>query len=397
MAIKTIHDVSVTDKLVLVRNDFNVPLNDELEIIDDTRIIESLPTIRYLLAKGARVICCSHLGRPKGKKVAAMSLAPVSKRLEKLLGMPVQFSGDTIEESIKTAKTNLKSSQILLLENLRFYPEETQNDPEFAKKLAGRIDIYVNDAFGASHRAHASIDSITHFVPQVVSGLLVKKEIDYLSMAVEKSPKEFVVILGGAKVADKIPVISNLLEKAKTILIGGAMAYTFLKAQGYDVGGSRVEADSISICQEILEKAQSKNINIYLPIDHIAAIKIEPNITVRMIRDNESIPPEMMGLDIGFDTITKYVREISKAKLIFWNGPMGVFEIDTFASGTMEIAKAVANSSATSIIGGGDTVSAVNLAQVKDRITHISTGGGASLEYLSGAVLPGIAALERSE
>jgi len=390
-------DVDVRGKLVFVRNDFNVPLDPQGKIGDDTRIREALPTFRHLVEGGARIVCASHLGRPKGEVIPECSLKPVAKRLGELLGRPVQFIGETVGPKVEKAKAALHAGDILLLENLRFLPGETKNDDALARALAGGIDVYVDDAFGACHRAHASIEQITRHVPLAAAGFLLKKEIDYLSMATIDPPRETVVILGGAKVSDKIPVVNHLLEKASAVLIGGAMAYTFLKARGVDVGGSRVEDDQIPTCRELLAKAGKLGVDLRLPVDHIAAVKIEAGITVRMVSAAETIPAEMMGLDIGFDTVREYRRIIEGAKLIIWNGPMGVFEVDSFAGGTMEIARAIAdNAGATSIVGGGDSVAAVHAAGVAERITHISTGGGASLEFLAGDRLPGIEALREA-
>jgi len=389
-------DVDVRGKLVFVRNDFNVPLDPQGKIGDDTRIREALPTFRHLVEGGARIVCASHLGRPKGEVIPECSLKPVAKRLGELLGRPVQFIGETVGPKVEKAKAALHAGDILLLENLRFLPGETKNDDALARALAGGIDVYVDDAFGACHRAHASIEQITRHVPLAAAGFLLKKEIDYLSMATIDPPRETVVILGGAKVSDKIPVINHLLEKASAVLIGGAMAYTFLKAQGVDVGRSRVEDDQIPTCRDLLAKAKRLGVDLRLPVDHIAAVKIEAGITVRMVSAAETIPAEMMGLDIGFDTVREYCRIIEGAKLIIWNGPMGVFEVGSFAGGTMEIARAIAGTKATSIVGGGDSVAAVHAAGVAEQITHISTGGGASLEFLAGDKLPGIEALQEA-
>jgi len=393
MAKKFVKDIPVKGKLVFVRNDFNVPLSAAGEITDDTRIRAALPTFRYLIENRARIVCASHLGRPKGEVIPDCSLAPVAARLAELLGEEVLFCGETIGAKAEKAKAALKAGQVLLLENLRFHPGETQNDPAFASELAKGIDIYVDDAFGACHRAHASIDEITRHVPLAVAGFLLKKEIDYLSMAAENPPEHYLVILGGAKVSDKLPLLKHLLDKAEAILVGGAMAYTFLKAQGMNVGFSKVENQCLELCRDILQQAEAGGVRFVLPKDHIAATKIDPNITIRIIRPGEEIPGEMMGLDIGPETIEQYQGEIRRASLIFWNGPMGVFEVDAFAGGTLEIAAALADARATTIIGGGDSVAAVNKAGVGDRISHISTGGGASLEFLSGDKLPGIEAL----
>lgn len=380
-------------KLVFVRNDFNVPLHADQKIIDDTRIRAALPTLHYLIQNQARVICTSHLGRPKGQVVPACSLAPLAERLSELLGQPVMFCPETVGVTTEKAKAALKNGQVLMLENLRFHPGETKNDSAFAVQLAQNIDIYVDDAFGSCHRAHASIDEITRHVPVAASGFLLKKEIEYLSLAAETPPDDYLVILGGAKVSDKLPLLSHLLEKADTILIGGAMAYTFLKVGGMKVGASRVEAECLDLCREILRKGAEKGVRILLPMDHIAATKIEANITVRIIRPGEEIPGEMMGLDIGPETVAQFQNEIRRANLIFWNGPMGVFEVNTFSGGTTEIAHALAAAQATTIIGGGDSIAAVNQAGVSERISHISTGGGAALEFLAGDKLPGIEAL----
>jgi 3-phosphoglycerate kinase len=393
VAKKFLKDVPVKGKLIFVRNDFNVPLNQDLEITDDTRIQASIPTLRYLIENGARVVCASHLGRPKGEVLPECSLAPVAKRLSELLGQQIAFCPETAGVKAEKAKAKLKAGNVLLLENLRFHPGETKNDAAFAAELARGIDLYVDDAFGSCHRAHASIDQITRFVPLSVAGLLLKKEIDFLSLAAENPPDNYLVILGGAKVSDKLPLLTHLVTRADTILIGGAMAYTFLLAQGMNVGSSRVEKDCLELCRGILQKAADGGVRILLPKDHIAATKIEPNITVRIIRPGEEIPGEMMGLDIGPETVEMYQAEIARAELIFWNGPMGVFEVDTFAGGTMEIAAAVAASRATTIIGGGDSIAAVNKAGVAQSISHISTGGGAALEFLAGDKLPGIEAL----
>lgn len=390
---KSLNDINVKGKRVFFRVDFNVPLDDQQEITDDTRIKSSLPTLRHLVGEGAKIVCASHLGRPKGEAIAELSLKPAAKRLSELLDQEIIFTGEIIGSGIDSLKSRLKEGQILLLENLRFHPGETKNDPQFAGELAKDIDVYINDAFGACHRAHASVQKITELVPVAAAGFLLQKEIDFLGMATENPPANYYVILGGAKVSDKIPVINNLLDKAQKILIGGAMAYTFLKAKDENVGNSKVETDFIDTCKDILKKAEEKQVKLLLPIDHVAAIKIEPEVTIRMIKKGKEIPGNMMGLDIGFDTIYLYKEELADAELIVWNGPMGVFEIENFAAGTEEIAKAVAESSAITIVGGGDSVAAIHKAGVAEKITHISTGGGASLEFLSGKKLPGIESL----
>jgi 3-phosphoglycerate kinase len=390
---KSLNDINVKGKRVFLRVDFNVPLDDQQEITDDTRIKSSLPTLRHLVDEGAKIVCASHLGRPKGEAIAELSLKPAAKRLSELLDREIIFTGEVIGSGIDSLKSRLKEGQILLLENLRFHPGETKNDRQFAGELAKDIDIYINDAFGACHRAHASVQKITELVPVAASGFLLQKEIDFLGMATENPPANYYVILCGAKVSDKIPVITNLLDKAQKILIGGAMAYTFLKAKNENVGNSKIEPDFIDTCKDILKKAEEKQVKLLLPIDHVAAVKIEPEVTIRMIKKGKEIPGNMMGLDIGFDTIYLYKEELADAGLIVWNGPMGVFEIENFAAGTEEIAKAVAESSAITIVGGGDTVAAVHKTGVAEKITHISTGGGASLEFLSGKKLPGIESL----
>jgi 3-phosphoglycerate kinase len=390
---KSLKDVDVKAKLVFLRNDFNVPLDEKGRITDDTRIRAALPTFKYLVDQGARIVCASHLGRPKGERKPALSLRPVAERLPELINRDVIFTGETTGAEVEKVKSELKEADVLLLENLRFDPGETKNDETLARELARGIDAYINDAFGACHRAHASIARITEFVPCAAAGLLVEKEINYLSLATENPPDDYVVILGGAKVSDKIPLIANLIDKASTILIGGAMAYTFLKTRGVAVGRSRVEEDFLQECAGLLKAAEEKKVNILLPVDHIAAVEVEEDVTIRMVKAGETIPDNMMGLDIGMETVKRYTDEIKKAKLIVWNGPMGVFEIRNFSGGTTEIARAVAAAAATSIVGGGDSVSALNQAGVADRISHISTGGGASLEFLAGKKLPGIEAL----
>ncbi|MBN2344874.1 MAG: phosphoglycerate kinase [Candidatus Aminicenantes bacterium] len=396
MAKKFIEDVPVKERLVFLRNDFNVPLGERREISDDSRIRAALPTLRFLVEHGARVVCSSHLGRPKGAADPACSLAPVSRRLAELLGQEVRFCPETVGARAEEAKAGLQPGQVLLLENLRFHAGETKNDPAFAAELARNVDVYVDDAFGSCHRAHASIDAITRCVPLAVAGFLLKKEIDFLSMASETPPDDYLVILGGAKVGDKLPLLKHLLTKADAILIGGAMAYTFLMAEGMEVGASRVEEEHLELCRDLRRRAAERGMRFILPSDHIAATKIEPNITVRIIRPGEGIPGEMMGLDIGPETVETFRGEIARAKLIFWNGPLGVFEVDTFAGGTMEVAAALAASQATTIIGGGDSLAAVEKAGVTGRISHVSTGGGAALEFLAGNKLPGIEALMES-
>lgn len=397
MAKRFVSAVPVSGRLVFLRNDFNVPLDDGGAIGDDTRIRAALPTLRHLLDGGARVVCASHLGRPKGEVIPECSLAPVSRRLGELLGQAVAFCPETVGPRAEAAKTALAPGGVLLLENLRFHPGETKNDPAFAAELARGIDLYVDDAFGACHRAHASIDEITRHVPLAVGGLLLRREIEFLTLAAQTPPDDYLVILGGAKISDKLPLLRHLLTQADAILVGGAMAYSFLKAEGMAVGASRVEDDCLDLCRDIRRQAEKRGVRFLLPGDHIVAATIEAGAKVRIVKPGEAIPPGMMGLDIGPETVAAYRQEIGRARLVFWNGPMGVFEVGAFAGGTLEIARAVAAAEATTIVGGGDSVAAVNLAGVAGSISHISTGGGASLEFLAGDPLPGIAALAEAE
>ncbi len=388
----SIKDLDVKGKKVFLRVDFNVPLDDERKIRDDTRIKAALPTLTYLLDHGAAVITASHLGRPKGQFKPEFSLKPVAVRLSELISQQVIQAADVIGEEVEKIKAELGAGQVLLLENLRFYPGETGNDPDFARQLAQGIDYYANDAFGACHRAHASIVGIPLHVQKSAAGFLLSKEVEYLSQAVHSPQKPYVAILGGAKVSDKIPVIESLLSKAENILIGGAMAYTFFAAQGLGVGRSLVEEDKKDLALSLLNKAESIGVNFHLPEDHVVAASIDPDAEAKTIQDFP-IPTDLMALDIGPRTIEKYREIITQAKTIFWNGPMGVFEFDQFATGTMKLAQAVADSEAVSIVGGGDSVAAVYKAGVQARISHISTGGGASLEYIANETLPGIEAL----
>ncbi|NIO49001.1 MAG: phosphoglycerate kinase [Candidatus Aminicenantes bacterium] len=385
-------DLDLKGKRVFLRVDFNVPLDEELKIRDDSRIKAALPTINYLLEQKAKVVAASHLGRPKGEYIPEFSLKPVANRLSELISQEVILAPDVVGEEVLNLKRELKENQTLLLENLRFHKGETANDPSFAQLLAQEVDYYVNDAFGASHRSHASVVGIAQYVEKAVAGFLLEKEVDHLSKAVHSPPKPYVAILGGAKVSDKIPVIENLLNKADSILIGGAMAYTFFKAQGFEVGRSLVEEDKIELARNLLDRAQAQKVNLYLPLDHLIAPKKDADTEVKIV-DSPPIPPDLMGLDIGPKTVEKYSEIIAKAKTIFWNGPMGVFEIDKFSQGTVKIAEAVASSEALSIVGGGDSVSAVYKAGVSEKISHISTGGGASLEFMANETLPGIEAL----
>ncbi len=389
-----VEDLDVRGKKVFLRVDFNVPLTDQGTIRDDTRIRASLPTITYLLEHGARLVIASHLGRPKGKVDPKMSLKPAADCLAGLVPNRVTQAPDVIGPEVEKLKAALKDGEALVLENVRFYKAETDNDDAFAKQLAEGIDIFVNDAFGSCHRAHASVEAIAKFVKEKAAGYLLKKEVDYLRKAVHTPAKPYVAILGGAKVEDKIPVIENLLNKADDILIGGAMAYTFLKAQGKDVGKSLVEDDKKDIALTILKKAAEKKVNFLLPLDHVLATSVDAAAETRIV-DAPPFPADMMGVDVGPKTIEAYSKIIAGAKTIVWNGPLGVFEIDKFAKGTIKIAEAVAASGAISIVGGGDSIAAVKKAGVKDKITHISTGGGASLEFLAYETLPGIEALEK--
>ena len=389
---KTVRDLDVAGKKVLVRVDFNVPLNDKGEITDDTRITASLPTIQYLLEQKAAVILMAHLGRPKGQVKPELSLAPVAKHLGKQLGKKILFAPDCVGEAAQAAASKLKPGHILLLENLRFHKEEEKNDMEFAEKLASLADLYVNDGFGVSHRAHASVEGVTHFLP-AAAGFLLEKEIQYVGQAVTNPLHPFVAIIGGAKVSDKIGVISNLLDKVDTLLIGGGMANTFLAAQGYKMGKSLVEEDKLDLAKELLAKAKKNKVNMLLPTDLVMAAAFAPDaehVTEKVKNLNQAY----MALDIGAETSKTYAEALADAKMIVWNGPMGVFEMDAFCKGTEAVAKAVAKSRATSIVGGGDSVAAIEKLGLAKRITHISTGGGASLEYLEGKVLPGVAALD---
>lgn len=393
MAKLTVRDIPVKSKRVLVRVDFNVPLNDELEITDDKRIVAALPTIKYLLENGARVILCSHLGRPKGVGYEEkFSLAPVARRLKELLpDTKVMFASDVIGEDARKKASELKDGEVLLLENVRFHKEETANDDEFARKLADMAEIYVSDAFGTVHRAHASTAGVAKYLP-AVCGFLIEKELNFLSGALESPERPFVAILGGAKVGDKIGVIKNLLDKCDTLLIGGGMAFTFFKAKGYNVGDSLLDEERVGLAKELMEEAGRKQVNLLLPVDTVVAKAFAADAEHKTVAC-DAIEDGWQGLDIGEKTRELFAKEIEKAKTVVWNGPMGVFEFPAFAKGTEAVAQACANCGGTTVIGGGDSASAVKKLGLSGKMTHISTGGGASLELLEGKVLPGIAAL----
>ena len=388
---KSVKDIDAKGKRVLVRVDFNVPLDKDLNITDDNRIQKALETINYIIESKGKLILMSHLGRPKGQVKLEMSLGPVAKYLSNLLGKEVKMMGDCIGDEVVQAVSEMSEGDVILLENLRFHKEETKNDPEFAKKLASLGDIFVNDAFGTCHRAHASTEGITHYL-ESVSGFLVQKEIEYFQGVLDNPKKPFIFILGGAKVSDKIPVIENMMDKADTILIGGAMAYTFLKAKGVEIGSSRVENEMLETVSKIFEKASQSGVEILLPLDHVATDNFELALNVK-ITESESIEQGWMGVDIGPKTIDLFCGKIKDAGTIVWNGPVGVFENDQFGAGSKALGESIAASSAVSVIGGGDTAAAVVKFSVADKMSHISTGGGASLEYLEGKVLPGVAAL----
>lgn len=387
----TIRDVPLKGKNVFLRVDFNVPQDENGQITDDTRIREAIPTIQHLVKNEAKIVCASHLGRPKGFDLK-FSMKPVSKRLEDISGFKLRQMNDCIGDRIDAEKSNLKKGEIIFLENIRFYKEETENKPEFARKLAYKIDVFVNDAFAASHRAHASVVGIAGFVPLSVAGFLMEKEIKYLGMTISNPERPFIAIIGGAKVSDKIPVLRSLIGKAEKILIGGAMAYTFLKARGEDVGNSIVENESVEIVKNLMDEGRKKGVEIVLPVDHVISRGLE-GFSIETSRT--PIPSGFAGYDIGDETIALFSRIVKDAKTIFWNGPLGVFEKENFSKGTFHIAKAVADSGAISIVGGGDSVLAMKKAGVEEKISHISTGGGASLEYISEGTLPGIEALTK--
>ncbi len=388
----TINDIDFQGKKVFCRVDFNVPFDESRQITDDTRIVAALPTIRHIIEGGGRLILASHLGRPKGSPNPKYSLAPVAPHLAKLLGRKVVMAPDCVGAAVQSLAASLDQGDILLLENVRFHAGEEKNNPEFSEQLAALADIYVNDAFGSAHRAHASTEGITRFLQPAVAGFLMEKELRYLGQALADPRRPFVAILGGAKVSDKIPVIENLLDKVDSLIIGGGMAYTFLRAKGLQVGKSLVEEDRIDLSRGLLARAKEKGVTVLLPEDHVIAREFKADAAAK-ICTNADFPADWMALDIGPKTAADYAGALTGAGTIIWNGPMGVFEFDAFAQGTFAVARALADSGALTIIGGGDSVAAVNKAGLDDKMTHISTGGGASLEFLEGKTLPGVAAL----
>ena len=392
---KTIEDINVTGKRVLVRCDFNVPLQNGV-ITDENRLVGALPTIKYLIEKGAKVILCSHLGKPKGEPKPELSLAPVAKRLSEMLGQEVVFAADdnVVGENAKSAVADMKDGDVVLLQNTRYRKEETKNEENYSKELASLADVFVNDAFGTAHRAHCSTVGAGQFLEERACGYLIQKELKFLGEAVSNPVRPFTAILGGSKVSDKIAVINQLLEKVDNLIIGGGMAYTFLKAQGYEIGNSLLEADKVDYAKEMLAKAEEKGVKLYLPVDSKAANKFAADAEV-LVTEDQNIPEGYLGLDIGPKSVEKFVDVVKNSKTIVWNGPMGVFEFEAFAGGTLAIAKAMADlEDATTVIGGGDSAAAVNQLGFGDKMTHVSTGGGASLEFLEGKELPGIVALD---
>ena len=389
---KTIKDIDLKNKKVLVRCDFNVPMDEEKNITDNTRIVAALPTIKYLLENNCAIILCSHLGRPKGEFKPEFSLKPVAKELSKLLNKEIIMANDVIGEDARSKANNLQNGQIMLLENVRFHREETDNDPEFSKQLASMAEVYVNDAFGAAHRAHSSTAGVAQYLP-AVSGFLIEKELKFLGNALNNPERPFVAIMGGAKVSDKIGVIDSLLEKVDTLIIGGGMAYTFFKAQGYEVGNSICEMDKLDLAKDLMEKAKNKGVKLMLPIDTKIGKEFKPDTESKTVSWTE-IPEGWEGFDIGEESIKMFAEEIKKAKTVVWNGPLGLFEFDQFAIGTNSIAEVLSQIDATTIIGGGDSAAAVRKAGLENKMTHISTGGGASLEFLEGKKLPGIECLQ---
>lgn len=392
---KTIDNIDLKNKKVLVRVDFNVPLDENLKITDDKRIIESLPSIKKIVAEGGKAILMSHLGRPKGKVNPKYSLAPVAKRLSELLDKEVKFANDCIGDEVKKLADSLQSGDVLLLENLRFYTEEEKNDPDFASKLAELGDVYVNDAFGSAHRAHASTEGITKYISTSVAGYLMQKELNYLGKAVGTPERPYCAILGGAKISGKIDVINNLIDKVDVLIIGGGMAYTFFKAQGLEIGTSLLEAEKIDLAKELLEKVKSSNLKFLLPVDVMVAPEFK-NDSPSEVVSIDKIPADKMGLDIGPATIKLFKDAILSSKTVVWNGPMGVFEFENFANGTNSIAGALVEATengSTTVVGGGDSAAAISKAGLETKVSHVSTGGGASLEFLEGKVLPGVQAL----
>ena len=397
MAIKSVEDIDLKGKRVIVRCDFNVPLDENREITDEKRIVASLPTIRYILDQGAELILMSHLGRPKGKLVPELSLAPVAYSLSSHLGKPVKLAPDCVGEHIEAMVGEMRDGDVLLLENLRFHKEETDNDESFAEKLASLADVYVNDAFGTAHRAHASTEGITRYMDEVATGYLLKKEIDYLDSAVKNPKRPFVAVIGGVKISGKIDVLTTLLDKADTLLIGGGMAYTFFRAMGLEIGNSILEEDRIGMAGDILKKAEASSCEFLLPVDCMIADRFDNNAVTRYV-NSDAIPHDWESLDIGPKTAELYASKIKSAGTVVWNGPMGVFEMDTFSGGTKAVADAMADATqrgAITIIGGGDSAAAIAKFGMEARMSHISTGGGASLELLEGKILPGVQALDR--
>lgn len=394
----TIDSVELKDKKVLVRVDFNVPLDENMNVTDDNRIVESLPTIKKIIAEGGKAILMSHLGRPKGKVNPKYSLKPVAEKLSGLLGQPVKFAPDCIGDAVKAMADELKPGEVLLLENLRFHAEEEANDPAFAEKLAAVADLYVNDAFGSAHRAHASTEGVTKFVKTAVSGYLMKKELDYLGGALGNPVRPYCAILGGAKISGKIDVINNILDKVDTLIIGGGMAYTFFKAMGHEIGTSLLEAEKIDLAKELLEKVKDKGLNFLLPVDVRVTAEFSNDSPAEVVAIDK-MPADKMGLDIGPETVKLFSQAVKNSKTVVWNGPMGVFEFDNYATGTNAIAEALVEATAEgsiTVVGGGDSAAAIAKAGLKDKVTHVSTGGGASLEFLEGKVLPGVDVLNNA-
>ncbi|MBN2325300.1 MAG: phosphoglycerate kinase [Spirochaetes bacterium] len=391
MTKKTVKDVDLEGRRVIMRVDFNVPLDSAGRITDDTRIRAALPTIEYVMERKTKLVLMSHLGRPKGQEKEELRLVPVGKRLSELIGRDVIICKDSIGEETKKIISGMQNGDVALLENLRFHKEEEQNDPGFAQELASYADVYVNDAFGTAHRAHASTEGIAKLLP-AYAGFLMEKEINFLGKLLYSPEHPYIAIIGGAKVSTKIAVLEKLIERVEVLIIGGGMCYTFLKAKGFEVGNSLVETDKVNLAFELIKKADEKKIKLLLPLDHVIADKVEEEAKIRIV-DTNAIPPGMIGLDIGPKSIRVFKKEIKAAKTILWNGPMGVFEIEKFSKGTRQIGKALASSRGTTVVGGGDSVAAVNAAGLSGSITHVSTGGGASLEFLEGKDLPGVVAL----